>query len=117
MIATMPIRKSKNPQAVSRVLDGTTRDFDWSKDVLTLNELSYKIHPEEGYIVLAAERHPGPITRISELLQAGINKGKKFNFESFIEIQQDVTDVVARKLMPYIENMSQQVKYTFDEQE
>ena len=56
---------------------------------------------------MAAERHPGPITRITELLQADINKGKKFAFESFIEIQQDVTDVVARKLMPYIESMAQ----------
>ena len=75
--------------------------------MFNLNQLGFKYKPEEGYIVLAAERHPGPITRITELLQADINKGKKFAFESFIEIQQDVTDVVARKLMPYIESMAQ----------
>ena len=82
-----------------------------------IRDLAYKLNPEEGYIVLAAERHPGPITRITELLQADINKGKKLSFDSFIEIQQDVTDVVARKLMPYIESMAQEVRYTFDEQE
>ena len=67
--------------------------------------------------MLAADGHPGPRQRIIELLQADIKKGKKFNFERFTEIQQDVTDVVARRLMPYIESMAREVKYTFEEQE
>ncbi|CDW85943.1 penicillin amidase family protein [Stylonychia lemnae] len=114
--AMMPKRRNQTPFSGCRVLDGSNSDNDWdglhdSKDLLRV------INPKKGYIVTANNR-PAPehslfdigatststirAQRITELIQAGIDKGNKFDHKDMIHIQNDTVDLMARDLMPHV---------------
>lgn len=44
----------------------------------------------------------GRSMRLKELIESGINGGKKFTSQDMINMQQDMTDVVAREITPHI---------------
>ena len=75
------------------------------------------LNPKKGYLASANNRQtsdhsisdigasinsPGRILRIDEILSEGIASGKKFKLEDMAAIQQDVTDVVARRMVALI---------------
>ncbi|CDW90800.1 penicillin amidase family protein [Stylonychia lemnae] len=114
--AMMPKRRNQTPFSGCRVHDGSNSDNDWdglhdSKDLLRV------INPKKGYIVTANNR-PAPehslfdigatststirAQRITELIQAGVDKGHKFDHKDMIQIQNDTVDLMARDLMPYV---------------
>ena len=45
LIMTIPERVSKIPFIGSRVLDGTTTEFDWTGKTIDLKDLPYSINP------------------------------------------------------------------------
>ena len=55
MLAPTPIRKNKTPFIGSRILDGTTSDFDW-EGFVKYQDLPRSINPKKGYIVTANNR-------------------------------------------------------------
>ena len=50
LIMTIPERVDKTPFIGSRVLDGTTRRFDWTGNIIDLKDLPYSINPEKGFL-------------------------------------------------------------------
>ena len=45
----------------------------------------------------------GRSQRIIELVDQGIKSGKKFTAQDMVDIQQDMTDIIAREMMVHIE--------------
>ena len=102
MAVPIPIRKDLTPYLGCRVLDGRTTEFDWSEDLVPLEELPRSINPEKGFLSNANNRQSpdhaaydygstnmstGRSIRIDELIRDGIAKGKKFTPEDMIEYQ------------------------------
>lgn len=50
LIMTIPERVDKTPFIGSRVLDGTTRRFDWTGNTIALRDLPYSINPKKGFL-------------------------------------------------------------------
>ena len=94
MVASVPVRKNKTPYSGLKVLDGTSsaNDWDWGSNV-PLIDLPRSLNPERGYIVTSNNRQspdhaindygaiamPTPrALRITEIIEEGIQSGKKF---------------------------------------
>lgn len=116
LLSTSPIRKNEYPYLGCRVLDGTTTDHDW-EGVVDINHLPLVLNPAKGYYMTANHRivpenskfdmgasmiSTGRSLRIQEVLEKGIKEGKKFDAQDMINLQQDMTDVIARDLQPHI---------------
>jgi len=56
MMVPMFRRKDETPYLGCRVLDGRTSKFDWTTQVIPLNELPRTINPEKGYVSNANNR-------------------------------------------------------------
>lgn len=52
--------------------------------------------------------------RIDEVLRTKIESAEKFSFEDMQSLQQDVHDVNARKLKPFILDLVAQIKHEFN---
>ena len=116
VVAPAPVRKDKTPYIGSRVLDGRTTAYDWEFDrTAPLTELPRSLNPSKGYIVTANNRHhPDNVKydhgvgimstprqqRIVEMIEDGIKAGKKFTIEDMSDMQQDVVDIQAKRLVP-----------------
>ena len=83
----MPKRKNLAPYLGCRVLDGRTSEFDWTDDLVPLDQLPRSINPARGYISNANNRQAsdhatydygathmttGRAMRIDELIREGI---------------------------------------------
>jgi len=55
MLSPSPIRKNKTPFIGSRILDGTTSEFDW-EGFAPIKDLPRSFNPKKGYIVTANNR-------------------------------------------------------------
>lgn len=123
-----PNRKNKTPFIGSRVLDGTTSAFDWD-GLLPLSTNPRSVNPQRGYIMSANNRQSpdhahndsgasqmstSRSQRIDEVLRTKIESGEKFSFEDMQSLQQDVHDVNARKLKPFILDLVAQIKHEFN---
>ena len=90
------------------------------------------MNPSKGYFVTANGRQtsdhavndigattncPGRVLRIDEVLREGIASGKKFTLADMGALQQDVVDVVARRMTPKIVEIAQTVSPTLTEEE
>ena len=93
LIMTIPERKDKTPFISSRVLDGTTSEFDWTGKIVPLRDLPKSLNPKKGFLQTsngrqtsdhavndygAASNSPPRTLRIDELLREGVSSGKKF---------------------------------------
>jgi len=110
-IGTIPIRDQFN----SLPLDGSDSKNDW-KGFVPGNEMPFVKNPKKGYIVTANNYPMGPsykhffavgsefsegrAERISELIQAKIDKGEKLTPDDMLSIQQDEVDVHCRDALP-----------------
>jgi len=116
LAAMYPNRKGGIPFQGSQVLDGTTSKFDWD-GLVPFKDMPRVINPEKGFIVTANNRAvPEHVAidagatlmsttrakRITEIIQNGIDAGKKFTIQDMIDIQQDEMDVEARDLISYM---------------
>ena len=96
LVMTIPERNDKTPFIASRVLDGTTTEFDWTGAVIHQKDLPRSLNPEKGYIVTANGRQtsdnalndygattncPGRVIRIDELLKEATSSGKKLTLD------------------------------------
>ncbi len=117
LLMTIPERKDKTPFIGSRVLDGTTTKFDWTGKVIHQKDLPKSLNPKKGYAMTANGRQtsdnaindygassnsPGRTLRIDEILKEATEAGKKLSLADLGAIQQDVTDVIARRMTPKI---------------
>lgn len=117
LIMTIPERKDKTPFIGSRILNGKTSKFDWTGRTVPLRDLPKSLNPKKGYLVTANGRQTSDnaindygasinsharVVRIDEILREGIAAGKKFTIEDMGAIQQDVVDVIARRMNPLI---------------
>jgi len=99
---TIPERKDKTPFIGSRILDGTTSEFDWTGRVVPQRDLAKSLNPKKGYIMTAngrqtsdhaindygaASNSPGRTLRIDEILREGVASGKKFTLADMGAIQ------------------------------
>jgi len=116
VVAPAPVRKDKTPYIGSRVLDGRTTAYDWEFDrTAPLTELPRSFNPTKGYVVTANNRHqPDNVKydhgvgimstprqqRIVEMIEDGIKAGKKFTIEDMSNMQQDVVDIQAKRIVP-----------------
>lgn len=119
---TVPERKDKTPFISSRVLDGTTSQFDWTGSVVAFKDLPKSLNPKKGYLMTAngrqtsdnaiddygaSQNSPARALRVDEILREGIAAGKKFNIADMAEMQIDVVDVIARRVAPKIVEICQ----------
>lgn len=117
LVMSIPKRKDKTPFIGSRVLDGTTSAYDWTGEYYALRDLPKSLNPKKGYLVTtnnrqtsdhakldlgASQNSPARVLRIDEILRQGIESGKKFTLAEMGAIQQDVVDVIARRVTPKI---------------
>ena len=125
LVSTMPVRKDKTPFIGHRILDGTKSKFDWAwGDLIPLRDLPKSLNPKKGYLVTANGRQTSDHAkhdygagmsstprhvRIDEIISSGIASGKKFTLEDMGAIQQDVVDIVARRMNPKIIDITQEV--------
>lgn len=122
LIMTVPERKDKTPYLAARILNGQSSKFDWTGEIVPIRDLPKSLNPAKGYLATANGRMtsdhvvhdigahvncPVRILRIDELLRDGIASGKKFTLADMGAIQQDVVDVVARRVTPKIVEISQ----------
>ena len=64
---------------------------------------NHRIVPENSKFDMGASMiSTGRSLRIQEVLEKGIKEGKKFDAQDMINLQQDMTDVIARDLQPHI---------------
>lgn len=118
-----PIRKHNRPYTGCRVLDGTTSEDDWVGFVKP-RDLPRVINPKKGYIVTANNRQmPDNVIsdigatisstiraqRITELIEAKIAMGHKFDYQDMLKIQNDTVDMMAREMMPKVAKLSQKM--------
>ena len=96
----MPVRKNKIPFIGSHVLDGRTSENDWeSGKSVSITELARSVNPEKGFLVSANNKqtsdnirvdhtvanHSTPrVRRITQIIEQGIESGKKFTLEDMI---------------------------------
>jgi penicillin amidase len=115
MLAPVPKRRSSIPYHSSRVLNGETTEFDWEGSLIPGSDYPRSINPERGYFVTANNRQVSDHSRfdfcasststpraerIAELIESKIKQGLKFSPQDVSAIQQDDTDVFARKVAP-----------------
>ena len=127
---TIPERKDKTPFLSSRILDGTTSQFDWTGKLIPLRDLAKSLNPKKGYLMTANGRQTsdhakndygatanstGRTLRIDEILREGTTSGKKFTLASVGAIQQDVIDVIARRVTPKIVEITSDVEHLLSE--
>ena len=104
MLATMPVRKDRTPYIGLRILDGRTSAHDWEENgarTVPLPELPRSYNPSKGFIATANNRQTSDnalndygsglfstarALRIDELIQEGIQAGRKFTVEDMKEI-------------------------------
>ena len=131
--ASVPVRKDKTPYLGCRVLDGRTTKFDWVwGELVPLRDLPRSINPKKGYFVsangLVTTEHAtsevgismGPTlrhVRMNELISEQIASGKKFTLNDVQAIQQDVIDVVARRITPQIVQITEEVTHHLTQQQ
>jgi len=99
-LSPVPKRKNQTPFIGSRVLDGTTTEFDWAGWVAAI-DLPYSVNPEKGYIVTANNRQTpdnamhdygagqmstGRAQRIDEAIRHLIDSGKKLTLKDVGDI-------------------------------
>ena len=116
MLASCPLRKNGYPHLGSQILDGTTSDHDWN-GFASVDEMPFVMNPAKGYFITANNRvvpenskydHGASqmttprYLRIDELLRKKIASNTKMDASDMIEIMQDLTDIVARELVPKI---------------
>lgn len=53
---------------------------------------------------------PARSVRIDELIRQGIASGKKFTAQDMVEIQHDLTDVFARRMLPNVVKLAETAK-------
>lgn len=53
---------------------------------------------------------PARSVRIDELIRERIASGKKFSAQDMIEIQHDLTDVFARRMLPNVVKLAEKAK-------
>ena len=107
-VGILPIRNNQFEGAFLK--DGTKKSSEWTK-YATRWENPHIINPKKGFIVAANNKFSTDnikhalsrtqtttprAARITELIQAQINKGKKFTIEDTKKIQLDIVDVYAR---------------------
>ena len=56
LVMPVPERKDKTPFIGSRVLDGTTSDFDWTGRMIPHRDLPKSLNPSKGYLMTANGR-------------------------------------------------------------
>ena len=121
----MPKRKDLTPYLGCRVLDGRSSEFDWTDDLVPLDELPRSVNPARGYISNANNRQAGDHAsydfgathmatgrsiRIDELIREGIAQGKKFTPEDMVAFQQDNMDVFARNMQPLVVKIAESMR-------
>ena len=115
LIHSIQERRDKTPFIGSRVLDGTKSSFDWSGELVHLKDLPQSLNPKKGFLMSANGRQtsdnvvfdygatvncPARVVRITELLREATESGKKLSLADLGAMQQDVVDVVARRMKP-----------------
>lgn len=125
MAVPVPKRKDLTPYLGCRVLDGRSTEFDWTEDLIPLEELPRSINPAKGYLSNANNRQasdhasndfgatqmsPGRSIRIDELIREGIMNGKKFTAEDMIAQQLDTIDVFARNMRPTVVKLAESMR-------
>ena len=58
---------------------------------------------------------PGRSLRIDEMLKEWTTSGRKISLEDLGAVQQDVTDVIARRMTPLILSISKEVSHQLSE--
>lgn len=116
LTSSSPMRKHEYPHMGSRMLEGTSSQNDWIK-LVPMEFLPFVLNPKKGYYQTANQRivpensrfdigaslmNTGRALRVNEIISEGIKEGKKFTVEDMVDIQQDMTDVIARNLSPSI---------------
>ena len=124
LLMTVPERKDKTPFISNRVLDGTTTKWDWTGKVIHQKNMPRALNPKKGYLLTANGRqtsdfaiddygaqinNPGRVLRIDEMLKELTTSGKKVTLADLGKIQQDVTDVIARRMTPVIFDLAKSV--------
>mmetsp|Transcript_10709 Transcript_10709/g.13346 ORF Transcript_10709/g.13346 Transcript_10709/m.13346 type:complete len:109 (+) Transcript_10709:1708-2034(+) len=84
------------------------------------------LNPKKGYLVTANGRQttdnaindfgaqindPGRVLRIDEILKTATENGKKLSLADLGAIQQDVTDVIARRMTPIVLKLAAEVDH------
>ena len=116
LLSTSPVRKTEYPFVGCKVHDGSVSTFDW-KDTVDVDQLPFALNPKKGYFITAnnriitdnskndiggAQTATGRSVRITEMISQGIKAGKKFTAKDMVDMQNDVTDVIAREAVPHI---------------
>lgn len=116
LLSSSPKRKNDYPYLGSRILDGTTSDYDW-QGIVGTERLPFVINPKRGYLVTANNRvvpenskydigasmvATARSRRITEIIKNKIKSKEKFDVQDMIDIQQDMVDIIARDLIIYI---------------
>ena len=94
--------------------------------MIPFHDLPKSLNPKKGYLVTANGRQtsdhakfdygatvnsPARMIRIDEMLREGIESGKKFTLKDMGDIQQDVVDVVARRMTPMVISICSDVRH------
>lgn len=95
-----PIRRNWYPHIGMNVIDGSTTKHDW-EGITDIKNLPFVINPEKGYVVAANNRivpdnskfdfgaesiSTSRGLRIRELIEKGIQEGKKFEVNDMLEM-------------------------------
>lgn len=134
LLSSSPKRGNEYPYLGCRVLDGTSSQHDW-EGIVGVDHLPMVMNPSKGYYMTANNRivpekskfdiggtmiSTGRALRIKEVLEKGIKEGKKFDAQDMIDLQQDMTDVIARDLKPHIVKIVERAlksdKWKFEQQ-
>lgn len=115
-----PKRRHDKVYTGCQVLDGTTSEDDWVGWVKP-RDLPLIVNPKKGFFVTTNNRQmPDNVKsdigatsnsntrarRATEMIQAGIDSGHKFDYKDMLTIMNDTVDVNARDNMPMILNLA-----------
>ena len=120
-------KKSQSPVADFFPKDGTDPENEWI-GLIDPKEKPFIIDPPKGYIFQANNKFTGDgykyesasnyittsrASRIQELIEEAIQKGRKLGVDDMMEMQMDTVDVYARDLAPKMMNIVKELKAEF----
>jgi len=123
LLSPTPKRKNWYPYVGMNILDGSTSYHDW-EGVVSTKDLPFAVNPKKGYYVSANNRIVPEHSksdigaecisttrglRLRELIEEGINSGKKLTVDDMRDWQEDLTDMVARDSVPHIIKITERV--------
>ena len=125
LVSASPVRGDyEYPYKGCKVLDGTSSEFDWKRELVPFKELPFVLNPEKGYFVTANNRvvpsksridvggtmiSTARAIRITEMIEGHKKDKKKLSALDMVQMQQDYLDVVARDMVPFITEITMAV--------